>query len=109
MAKNRDRRNRDDEDDDLTSSNWSFPETQLDAAGLLDEVLRSGQIDDAKTRNTLFLLRHQLETDKKQLEEAAELIGQYEEAYNKLTQPANRLGTYLGLSSLAERVHSVLS
>ena len=97
MAKNRDRRNRDDDNDDLSSSNWSFPETQLDAAGLLDEVLRSGQIDDPKTRNTLFLLRNQLATDKKQLEEAAELIGQYEEAYNKLTQPANRLGTYLGL------------
>ncbi len=97
MAKNRDRRTNGDENDDLKNSNWSFPETQLDAAGLLDEVLRSGQIDDAKTRNTLFLLRHQLETDKRQLEEAAELIGQYEEAYNKLTQPANRLGTYLGL------------
>lgn len=96
MAKNRDRRNRDD-DDDLSSSNWSFPETQLDAAGLLDEVLRSGQIDDPKTRSTLFLLRNQIQTDKDQLKEAAELIGQYEEAYNKLTQPANRLGTYLGL------------
>ncbi len=99
MAKNRNSRGDSDEsrDDISQSADFSFPETQLDAAGLLDEVLRGGKIDDARTRNTLFLLRHQLETDKRQLDEAAEVITQYEEAYNKLTQPANRLGVYLGL------------
>ena len=100
MAKNRNQRDSNDNDsreDVSQSTDWTFPETQLDAAGLLDEVLKSGKIDDSRTRNTLFLLRHQLETDKRQLEEAAEVIGQYEEAYNKLTQPANRLGVYLGL------------
>lgn len=102
MAKNRNRRNEfdsteDDAREDVTQANdWAFPETQLDAAGLLDEVIRSGKVEDARTINTLFLLRHQLETDQRQLAEAAEVIGQYEDAYNKLTQPANRLGVYLG-------------
>ena len=94
MAKNRNRR--DDENDDISEPSWAFPETQLDAQGLLDEVLKSGTIDDSRTRNTLLLLRHQLETDKRQIGEAAEVIAQYEEAYNKLTQPANRIGVYLG-------------
>ncbi|HEX8465673.1 MAG TPA: hypothetical protein VF627_13730, partial [Abditibacterium sp.] len=102
MAKNRNRRDEfdasDDSRDDVSQSpDWAFPETQLDAAGLLDEVLKSGKVEDSRTRNTLFLLRHQLETDKRQLDEAAEVITQYEEAYNKLTQPANRIGVYLGL------------
>ncbi len=98
MAKNRNRR-----DDSADSSEESganpfqnFPETQLDAPGLLDEILNSGRVEDSRTYNTLLLLRHQLETDKKQLEEAAEVLEQYEEAYNKLTQPANRIGVYLG-------------
>lgn len=102
MAKNRNRRDEfgasDDSREDVTpSADWAFPETQLDASGLLDEVLKSGKVEDSRTRNTLFLLRHQLETDKRQLDEAAEVISQYEEAYNKLTQPANRIGVYLGL------------
>jgi proteasome-associated ATPase len=102
MAKNRNRRDEfdasnDPREDVTQETDWSFPETQLDAAGLLDEIIRSGKVEDSRTINTLFLLRHQLETDKRQLTEAAEVIGQYEEAYNKLTQPANRLGVYLGL------------
>lgn len=97
MAKNRNRRDDDFRADDSNEPSWSFPETQLDAYGLLDEVLKSGTIDDSRTRNTLLLLRHQLETDRRQLTEAGELIEQYEEAYNKLTQPANRIGVYLGL------------
>ena len=93
MAKNRNRR---DSDDNTEEPSWAFPETQLDSVGLLDEALRNGTIDDARTRNTLLMLRHQLETDKRQMTEAGELLEQYEEAYNKLTQPANRLGVYLG-------------
>ena len=72
MAKNGNRRDSDDLYEDEPS--WAFPETQLDAVGLLDEALRNGSIDDARTRNTLLLLRHQLETDRRQLTEAAELI-----------------------------------
>ena len=98
MAKNRNRRDESSDFNEDSGANpfQNFPETQLDAPGLLDEILNSGRVDDSRTYNTLLLLRHQLETDKKQLEEAAEVIGQYEEAYNKLTQPANRIGVYLG-------------
>ena len=95
MAKNRNRRD-DSTEDSGANPFQNFPETQLDAPGLLDEILNSGRVDDSRTYNTLLLLRHQLETDKKQLEEASEVIGQYEEAYNKLTRPANRIGVYLG-------------
>ena len=93
MAKNRNRR---DDFDDENEPSWSLPETRMDASSILEDVLRSDSISDAKTRNSLLLLRHQLETDKRQLKEAAEVIEQYEEAYNKLTQPANRIGVFLG-------------
>jgi proteasome-associated ATPase len=52
--------------------------------------------EDPKVINHLLLLRHQLETDEAQLEEAQKLIFEYEEAYQKLTAPANRVATYLG-------------
>ena len=43
----------------------------------------------------LLLLRHQLELDDQQLGEAQELIQKYDEAYTKLTQPANRIAVFL--------------
>jgi len=43
----------------------------------------------------LLLLRHQLELDDQQLSEAQELIQKYDEAYTKLTQPANRIAVFL--------------
>jgi proteasome-associated ATPase len=52
--------------------------------------------EDARVTNHLLLLRHQLETDEAQFAEAQKLLAEYEEAYLKLTSPANRLGTYLG-------------
>ena len=91
MAKHR---SRDDEfDDDLPR--WDLPETQLRAIGLLNEIIRMTPRNDPRL-DYLLLLRHQLETDEKQLEEAQKVIAEYEEAYNKLTAPANRIGVYLG-------------
>ncbi|HTE18459.1 MAG TPA: AAA family ATPase, partial [Armatimonadota bacterium] len=55
--------------------------------------------EDPRLVNHLLLLRHQLETDEAQLEEAQKLMAEYEEAYQKLTSPANRVGTYLGEAS----------
>jgi proteasome-associated ATPase len=52
--------------------------------------------DDPRTVNLMLLLRHQLETDEAQMEEAQKVLAEYEEAYQKLTSPANRVGTYLG-------------
>jgi proteasome-associated ATPase len=72
-----------------------LPETQLRAVGLLNEIIRMTPRNDPRL-DYLLLLRHQLETDEAQLEEAARVLAEYEEAYNKLTAPANRIGVFLG-------------
>ena len=102
-------RNRDDEfspRDDANGSNvndytrddytFALPETQMKATALLDEILRNSAQMDARTRQYLLLLRHQLEVDETQLEEAAQALSEFEEAYQKLTQPANKIGVFLG-------------
>ena len=68
-------------------------EAQFRALFLLDRILGMTRNDDPKVINHLLLLRHQLETDEAQLEEAQKLIFEYEEAYQKLTAPANRVAT----------------
>jgi proteasome-associated ATPase len=72
------------------------PETSFRALTLLDRILQTASPEDAKVRHHLLLLRHQLEVDEQQFEEAQKLLAEYEEAYQKLTSPANRIGTYLG-------------
>lgn len=76
-------------------SDWRLPETQIRALGLLDEIIRMTPRNDPRL-DYLLLLRHQLETDENQLEEARKVIAEFEEAYNKLTSPANRIGVFLG-------------
>ncbi len=73
-----------------------FPETQLKASALLDEILNRFDIKDGRLMQYLLLLRHQLEVDERQFQEAMEALAEYEEAYEKLTSPANRIATYLG-------------
>lgn len=72
------------------------PESNYRAVSLLDRALGLLQSEDPRVVNHLLLLRHQLETDEAQLAEAQQLLAEYEEAYQKLTSPANRIGTYLG-------------
>jgi len=72
------------------------PESSYRALSLLDRVLALSRNEDSRVINLMLLLRHQLETDEAQFEEAQKLLAEYEEAYQKLTQPANRIGTYLG-------------
>ena len=62
--------------------------------GLLDEIIRMTPRSDPRL-DPLLLLRHQVEVDEKQMEEAQQAIAEYEEAYNKLTAPANRIGVFL--------------
>jgi proteasome-associated ATPase len=77
------------------SFGWQLPETQLKATALVDEMLRNASNMDSRTRQYCLLLRHQLEVDEQQMEEAAKALAEFEEAYQKLTQPANRIGVYL--------------
>lgn len=75
---------------------WQLPETHLKSSALLDEIFLNFPPDDPRTRQYLMLLRHQLETDERQFEEAQQALVEFEEAYEKLTEPANRIGVYLG-------------
>jgi len=72
-----------------------LPETSLRSSALLDEILTLVPPDDPR-RRYLLLLRHQIQVDEKQFQEAQKAIQQLNEAYEKLTAPANRIGTYLG-------------
>jgi proteasome-associated ATPase len=69
-------------------------ETNVQSLFVLDEILKSTDPIDPNYQY-LLLLRHQLETDEKQFTEAQELIAKYDEAYNKLTAPANRVAVFL--------------
>ncbi|MEO6908239.1 MAG: hypothetical protein ABI210_10145, partial [Abditibacteriaceae bacterium] len=80
-----------------SESNFTLPETHLRSSALLDEILQQVPPDEGALRQYLFLLRHQLDVDEQQFGEAQQALIEFEEAYEKLTQPANRIGVYLGL------------
>ncbi|MBL8087102.1 MAG: AAA family ATPase [Chthonomonas sp.] len=50
---------------------------------------------DTKARAYLDALQEQLKAQARRAEERDELLAKYEEAYQKLTQPANRIGIFL--------------
>lgn len=62
---------------------------------LLDRISEHAPKDDAKLQNYLAALRKEIEDKAKTDEERAALLAEYEEAYQKLTAPANRVGVYL--------------
>ena len=78
-------RNRDRFDDDMPEDvvpDWNLPETHLRAIGLLNEVIRMTPRTDPRLDH-LLLLRHQLETDENQLEEAKKVIRSEERRVGK--------------------------
>jgi len=116
MAKNNDRnrgRNdepehdstRDDAREDIgfEDAPWMFPETHLQSTALLDEILTNYPPENPRAYQHLLLLRHQLETDERQFGEAQQALAEFDEVYNKLTQPANRIGVYLGKPPVSEK------
>jgi proteasome-associated ATPase len=72
----------------------NFFETDIRAIAIVDELISITSPSDNRYQY-LLLLRHQLQTDEQQMEEARQHIQEYEEAYTKLTSPANRLATFL--------------
>lgn len=74
---------------------FELPETQIRALAILEEIMRIAPRDDLRLRQMLRLLQHQLEVDERQMQEAMQAIQEYEEAYQKLTSPANRIGVFL--------------
>lgn len=70
-------------------------ETRMRALAILEEILKQTSSNDPRY-GLLEMLHHQLQVDENQFEEARQLIEEYDEAYKKLTAPANRIATYLG-------------
>jgi len=62
---------------------------------LLKEIISEASSESQKLLNLLEALRTHLNNHETEAQGRAELLQQYEEAYQKLTQPANRLGIYL--------------
>ncbi len=96
MRKDRNRR----DDDFENEGNASEPEPpaqemQLRALWLVDEILRMTPRNDMRM-GYIMALREQLETDELMLDEAKKVIAEFEDAYDKLTAPANRIGVFLG-------------
>jgi proteasome-associated ATPase len=62
---------------------------------LLDKAIEQAPKEDARLRNYLFALRGSLKGEEQQREETQKLLAEYEEAYKKLTAPANRIGVFM--------------
>jgi proteasome-associated ATPase len=62
---------------------------------LLERLAEVAPKDNQRLQNTLAALRTALVAESREREEAEKLLSEYEDAYNKLTAPANRLGVFL--------------
>jgi proteasome-associated ATPase len=62
---------------------------------LLDKLAEAAPKDNQRLQNMLVALRTSLLAENKNRAEAEKLLSEYEEAYNKLTAPANRIGVFL--------------
>jgi proteasome-associated ATPase len=65
------------------------------ALELLAKLEEQAPPDDPRIHNTIAALRGALQGHEREREEAAKMLAEYEEAYNKLTAPANRLGVFI--------------
>jgi proteasome-associated ATPase len=62
---------------------------------ILDKIIEQAPKDDQRLQNYLAALRQELLGDEEERAKVAQMMQEYEEAYNKLTAPANRLGVFL--------------
>jgi proteasome-associated ATPase len=62
---------------------------------LLDKIAEQAPADNPRLQNYVAALRTSLQSETKDREETQKLLAEYEEAYNKLTAPANRIGVFL--------------
>jgi len=63
---------------------------------LLDKIAEQAPKDNPRLLNYVAALRTSLQGEQKDREESDKLLAEYEEAYNKLTSPANRIGVFIG-------------
>ena len=64
---------------------------------LVDRIEQTLPDADAKTKSYLSALRSEIQKSSSEGSAQAELLAQYEEAYQKLTQPANKIGVLIRL------------
>ena len=91
--------------DEITEDNTeqsSIPRSLL----LVNQLLYITE-DDAQLRPILMQLRRSIMEDEVDFNEAREIIEQLQEAVDKLTAPANRIGTLIGLTS-QETAHVIV-
>ncbi len=67
-----------------------------EALELLEELLKIAPRDNQRLMTYLTHLKRQLQMDGEDREKARQALAEFEEAYEKLTSPANRICTYLG-------------
>ena len=65
------------------------------ALDLLTRIEEQAPKDNPRLQNSVAALRDTLRTEATQQEEDKKMLAEYEEAYAKLTAPANRLGVFL--------------
>ena len=73
----------------------SVPPPSSKALTILDKIAEQAPPDDARLQNLITALRQALEGEAKENENVRKLIEEYEDAYAKLTSPANRVGVFL--------------
>ncbi|MCG9895614.1 MAG: AAA family ATPase [Fimbriimonadaceae bacterium] len=73
------------------------PEGRPRTLEILDRIAQNAPANDARLKNYIEALREELEQEGKSREEQNAMLAQYQEAYEKLTRPANRLGVLLKL------------
>ena len=62
---------------------------------LLEKVADQSPRDNARLQNYVSALRDSIAADEKQREAKEKVLAEYEEAYAKLTAPANRIGVFI--------------
>ncbi|MCC7228770.1 MAG: AAA family ATPase [Fimbriimonadaceae bacterium] len=62
---------------------------------LVEKIQEQAPKDDPRLQNYITALERSVAADDKDRDETARVIAEYEEAYNKLTAPANRIGLFL--------------
>lgn len=65
------------------------------AQQIIERIRRNAPPDDQRLHNYLAALEAEIEAGQRERSQIEEALSEYEEAYNKLTAPANRIGVFL--------------
>ena len=95
MAKRSKQHDEPERPDDVEERDEALYETQIRARAIMQEILARTPHDDSRLE-LLEFLDHQMSVDEQQLSEARAALQEFEQVYDKLTAPANRVGTFIG-------------